>query len=244
MKQTEIIMGMPITVEVVGSTKKIAADTEAVFSYFRMIDNRFSTYKETSEITKVNNGLSRTKWSKQMVEIIDLAEETKKLTDGYFDINFNQVIDPSGLVKGWAIHQASLMLKDNYDNYYIEAGGDIEVSGLNTDQQPWRIGIRNPFKINEVVKVVQINNQGMATSGNYIRGGHVYNPLTKKTIDNPVSLTVIAIDVFEADRYATAAYAMGLQGINFIENNDHLSGYMIDKNGVATMTTNFRRYEI
>lgn len=237
-------MGMPITIEIIGKSRSISNDIKQAFDYFREVDERFSTYKSTSEITKVNQGLSRADWSKDMIEVMDLSEETKELTNGYFDINNNEIIDPSGLVKGWSIRKASHILKANHSNYYIEAGGDIEAHGLNEDRQPWQVGIRNPFQTSEIVKVVQITNRGMATSGNYIRGGHVYNPLTKKTIDNPVSLTVIASDVYEADRYATAAYAMGLDGINYIEHNSSLAGYMIDKEGIATMTTNFKEFQI
>lgn len=236
-------MGMPITVEIISESSVVTNDIEKIFGYFREVDERFSTYKSTSEITKVNQGLNRSDWSKDMIEVMNLSEETKQLTNGYFDINYNGIIDPSGLVKGWSIRNASDILKTKYDNYYIEAGGDIEAHGLNGDQKLWQVGIRNPFKTNEVVKVVQITNRGMATSGNYIRGGHVYNPLTKKTIDNPVSLTVIASDIYEADRYATAAYAMGLDGINYIEHNSSLAGYMIDKEGIATMTTNFKEFQ-
>jgi FAD:protein FMN transferase len=55
MKHLQLLMGMPITVEVVdpGVTK---ADIEKVFAYFRAVDATFSTYKEHSEISKINRG--------------------------------------------------------------------------------------------------------------------------------------------------------------------------------------------
>ena len=93
------------------------------------------------------------------------------------------------------------------------------------------------------MKVVELHNQGIATSGTYIRGQHIYNPFKKEDlITDIVSLTVIGPNVYEADRFATAAFAMGKEGINFIEQLPGLEGYIIDKNGVATMTSKFNDY--
>src|SRR5260370_30489310 len=55
MKQLQLLMGMPITVEVVDPSVT-EADIERVFAYFRAVDDSFSTYKEHSEISKVNRG--------------------------------------------------------------------------------------------------------------------------------------------------------------------------------------------
>ena len=57
-----------------------------------------------------------------------------------------------------------------------------------------------------------------------------------------LSLTVVGPNIYEADRFATAAFAMQREGINFIENLNGFEGYSIDKNGTATMTSNFEKY--
>jgi FAD:protein FMN transferase len=125
----------------------------------------------------------------------------------------------------------------------VDAGGDIEAIGKNDDGQDWRVGIRNPFNINEIVKVIAVSNCGVATSGTYIRGEHIYNPVTgAETIDEIASLTVIGANIYEADRFATAAFAMGRDGIIFIEHLEGFEGYMIDKDGIATLTSGFARY--
>ncbi len=111
MKQTRLLMGMPITIEIVDSTVT-AEDIEQVFAYFVSIDDRFSTYKATSEISKINRGeLLPAQYSEEMKTILALAEQTKKETNGYFDIRHNNLYDPSGIVKGWAIWNAANMLK-------------------------------------------------------------------------------------------------------------------------------------
>ncbi|NDE68259.1 FAD:protein FMN transferase [bacterium] len=243
MKQKRILMGMTISVEIVDAHVTEAA-FDAVYSYFKYVDETFSVFKETSEITKINKGLiSAADYSPDMREVFRLSEETKQATNGYFDIMTpDGKCNPSGLVKGWAILNASKILKTlGFKNFCIDAGGDIQVAGRNASGAVWTVGIRSPFNPEkEIVKVLSIEDRGVATSGTYIRGRHIYDPHAKSPApDAIISLTVIGPDVYEADRYATAAFAMGAEGINFIEGLEGFEGYMIDGQGVATMTSGF-----
>lgn len=242
MKRTELIMGMPITIEII-QAKDNKPFTEA-FNYFRKIDEKFSPYKQNSELSQINRGLDESLYSKEMKDVLRLCEDTKKITNGYFDINNKGTLDTSGLVKGWSIDNAARLIhKKGFKDFYIEAGGDIQAVGLNEERKPWAVGIRNPFNIEEIVKVVNISNLGVATSGTYLRGEHIYNP--KNTYKSPKyikSLTVIGPDVFEADRFATAAFAMGQEGIMFIDAMPGFEAYMIDDNKVATYTKGFNQY--
>ncbi len=241
------MMGMPITIEIVDPQATGEIFNE-VFNYFTHIDEKFSTYKSTSEITAINNGtLAVADASEEMQLVFALSEETKKETNGYFDIKTpNGKYDPSGLVKGWAIWNAAQLLeKKGFNNFYVDAGGDIQPHGKNAAGDPWAVGIKNPFNEVENVKVVYVGEEGVATSGTYIRGLHIYNPRGDgHPVSDIVSLTVIGPNIYEADRFATAAFAMGADGINFIEQLNGFEGYIIDKNKVATMTTGFEKYTI
>src|SRR3989344_138926 len=76
-----------------------------------------------------------------------------------------------------------------------------------------------------------------------IRGQHIYNPYHPDAALNDVeSLTVVGPTIYEADRFATAAFAMGVDGIRFIEQTVGLEGYMVDASGTATFTTGFEEY--
>jgi thiamine biosynthesis lipoprotein len=243
MKQTSLIMGMPITLEVLDATVT-QGDLDAVFAYFISVDNTFSTYKTTSEISKINAGeLLVAQYSEDMKSILALSAQTKKDTDGYFDIQHEGIYDPSGLVKGWAIQNAANMLRTRkFCNFYVEAGGDIQVVG-NKEGHPWRIGIRNPFKRSEIVKVLALSDQGIATSGTAIRGQHIYDPHHRSSpLLDIASITVIGPNIYDADRFATAAFAMGKKGIQFIEKLAGFEGYMIDSTARATFTSGFERY--
>ncbi|HVU10254.1 MAG TPA: FAD:protein FMN transferase, partial [Phototrophicaceae bacterium] len=160
---------------------------------------------------------------------------------GYFDIRHKGTMDPSGIVKGWAIYNAAeLLRRQGYQNFYVDAGGDIEAVGKNAQGQDWRVGIRNPFNLHEIVKVLCVSNCGVATSGTYVRGQHIYNPKDEtQMIEDVVSLTVIGPNIYEADRFATAAFAMGKDGIAFIERLQGFEGYQIDAAGIATLTSGF-----
>ncbi len=242
MKATRIIMGMPITIEV--NHKNSSAKIKDCFNYFKDIDSRFSTYKKTSEVSLLNQG-HKTNLSLDMQLVLDLCDKTARQTNGFFQIyKKDDTIDPSGLVKGWAIQNAAnQLLLNKLTDFYIEAGGDIQVYGLNQQRQPWEIGIRNPFNITETVKVIRLTNAGVATSGNYIRGSHIYNPLDGyKSPVGIASLTVIGPNVYHADRLATAAFAMGEVGINFIERLKGYEAYMINTKGIATLTSGFNQY--
>jgi len=244
MRVTEERMGMPVTIDVYGTDAE--RRIERVMRYFQAVDDRFSTYKETSEISRSNRGeLTPNAYSPEMTEIFELAEATKAETNGYFDIEHpDGSIDPSGLVKGWAIRNASDLLRGaGYGNHYIEIGGDIQVSGQKENGDEWRLGIRNPFNRDEIVKVIRPGSCGVATSGTAIRGAHIYDPHTGEPADPRIaSLTVIGPDIYEADRFATAAFAMGPRGIEFIEALDGFEAYLIDEGGMAIYTSGFETY--
>lgn len=234
------MMGMPITVDLGGRAADLVGK---VFDYFDDVDRRFSTYRPDSEISAINRGdVPVRDWSGQMMDVIRIAEQTRRETAGYFDIHRpDGVLDPSGIVKGWAIRNAAeIVRRADVSDFFIEAGGDIQSSGRNASGRDWSVGIRNPFQANEIVKVVYPRGHGVATSGTYARGQHIYNPrAAHDPISDIVSLTVIGSDVLEADRFATAAFAMGKDGILFIEQTQGLEGYLIDSNRRATPTSGF-----
>ena len=247
MRESRMLMGMPITVEIADTDAKASA-IELVFAYLRGVDERFSTYKPTSEISMLNDGRIRLDdCSAEMRGVLALCDETSRLTGGFFDITGRDGRrDPSGLVKGWMIRAAADLLGSlGYKHYYVDAGGDIQVRGTNAAGQPLTVGIRDPFGSTGMVKVLLLTDAGIATSGTYLRGQHIYDPRRKDDlITDIVSLTVIGPDVYEADRFATAAFAMGRDGIAFIGRTVGLEGYLVDAAGTATMTAGFSRYVI
>jgi thiamine biosynthesis lipoprotein len=243
-RKTWIQMGMPVTV-CIQDTGATEEDISEIASWFECVNQRFSPYLDTSEVCRMNAGaLDRHEVSQEMALILSLCRQTTAETDGYFDPMRNGRFDPSGLVKGWAIERASALLASRgWRHHLVEAGGDVQTVGLNGHGQPWRIGIRNPFQREEMVKVVALSGRGIATSGTAIRGSHIYNPHDDGPLANDlVSLTVIAPTIYEADRMATAAFAMGRASLTFLATRAELEGYAIALDGIATYTKGFAQY--
>lgn len=245
-RDTRLLMGMPITVEIVDPASPSLLDE--VFSYLSAVDRRFSTYKRDSEISALNQGrLAPADFSAEMREILALADRTRQETYGYFDVcRPDGSLDPSGIVKGWAIRNAADLIRASGSrHFFVDAGGDIQAGGRNAGGEPWTIGIRNPFNEQEIIKAIAPDGRGVATSGSYVRGQHIYNPHRPgQSVDDIVSLTVIGPDVLEADRFATAAFVMGEAGIHFIEGLPGLEAYVVAASGIATQTSGFKAFVI
>ena len=243
MKKQTVSMGMSVTINVVD--KNVTdEDINEVFSYFHYIDNKFSTYKKNSEMSQINRGeIKKKDFSFEMKKILALCEKTKKETNGFFDINNKGFLNPSGIVKGYAINKGANILKNKgFKNIYVEIAGDIQVFGKDEKGKDWKIGIQNPFNKEEIVKVVSLSNKGIATSGTYIRGDHIYSPKENNKTNDIVSVTIIGPNVYEADRFATAVFAMGEKGLKFLVTLNGFEGYIIRRDKKAIYTQGFDSY--
>lgn len=246
MKQTRILMDMPITVEVVGSDVP-QSTLDDVFAYFERVEDKFSTFREDSQISLFNQGkLALEQLDEEVVEVLDLCQQTSADTFGYFDIFIHGRIDPAGLVKGWAIRNAAeILAKNGLQNYFVSAGGDIQVAGKNIQNNCWTVGIQDPLDKGKIIKKVKLTTEGIATSGTYQRGQHIVNPhQPEKKLTDTLSLTVIGPDIYEADRFATAAFAMGSKCLDFISSRPELAAFTVDHLGKTHQTDNFNQYVV
>ena len=76
----------------------------------------------------------------------------------------NAHLDFGGVAKGWAAHKAMQKLK-LYGPALVDAGGDIAISGLQADGQPWPVGIIDPLIPDQNLFVLRLGRCGIATSG-------------------------------------------------------------------------------
>jgi FAD:protein FMN transferase len=204
----EQIMGMPIVVD---ARDADGAAVARVFDWFRFVDATFSTYKDDSQISRLNRGeLALADAHPDVREVLERCEELRAETRGYFDVHAasDEAIDPSGLVKGWSVDRAAAILEESGATHYaVNAAGDMRVRGPG-----WRVGIQHPRDRQAVMAVVETNELAIATSGAYARGDHVINPHTGRPPEDVLSVTVTGPDLATADAYATAAFAMGVAG--------------------------------
>jgi thiamine biosynthesis lipoprotein len=211
----EHIMGMPIVVDV----RDEGVDDgvlERMFDWLRFVDATFSTYKDDSEISRLNRGELALEDAHHVVrEVLERCEELREETNGYFDVRAasGDGIDPSGLVKGWSVDRAAELLDEaGLRNYAVNAAGDMRLRGRAVPELYWRVGIQHPIQRQLVAAVVEAGDLAIATSGAYARGDHVLDPHTGEPPTGVLSVTVVGPDLGTADAYATAAFAMGTRG--------------------------------
>jgi len=187
-------------------------------AWLHEVDQRFSTYKDDSEVNRFRRGeIALDDLSGDMRHVLDACADLWRETDGYFDAYAAGPLDPSGYVKGWSVEVASARLaRAGSTRHYINAGGDIRMRGLNADGHLWRVGIRHPWEADKVSWVLALTDGAVATSGTYERGEHIWNPRTGERARGLRSVTVVGADLAVADAYATAALAMGESGIGWL----------------------------
>src|ERR1700686_1646833 len=230
MRRVHDVMGMPVTVHVADEAAETAA-VERVFEDFRLLDRIFSPFLETSHVSRVNRGEPIPEDASAMVsQVINLCRQYERATAGYFSAWIGGRFDPSGLVKGWAIDRAcSILDKYGYRNFFVDAGGDVQTRGRNADGRPWRVGIRHPVERDKVACVVLASGTAVATSGTYEKGEHILDPHTGEPADELLSFTVVGPDILQADVFATAGFAMGSQGLEFVRKSAGYEAFAIDR---------------
>jgi thiamine biosynthesis lipoprotein len=216
--RVEHVMGMPVVVDVRDPDVDDAV-VDRLIEWLHLVDARFSTYKEDSEISRINRGeLSLEDAHADVREVLERCEELRRETNGYFDARprSEDVLDPSGLVKGWSVDRAAAILDEaGVRNYAVNAGGDMLLRGRAIPDDYWRVGILHPTEHDKIAKVVVANELAVATSGAYNRGDHVLDPHTRRPPEGVLSVTITGPVLATADAYATAAFAMGLEGPNW-----------------------------
>jgi thiamine biosynthesis lipoprotein len=201
-------MGMPVLVDVRDAGVGAGA-VDRVFAWLRFVDATFSTYRADSEIRRLDRGeLALRDAHPDVRAVLARCERLRAQTGGYFDACARGQLDPSGLVKGWAVDRAAgLLAAAGARRFCVNAGGDVLVRG-----GPWRIGVQHPRRRDRIAAVVSLTDAAVATSGAYERGEHIVDPLTGRPPSGALSVTVLGRDLATADAYATAAFAMGERG--------------------------------
>ena len=212
------VWGTIVFVEV-ASTKvgldELNAGLAEVTEYVKVVDQEFSTYKPDSQVSKIRRSeLKIEDASDQMQEVWELCLKARELTDGSFDPwVVKGGYDPSGYVKGWAADKCVQILKRHgAENIQVNAAGDLVLAGGYENGKPWSIGVRSPENRFEVVKVFEITDGAIATSGTYEIGAHIKDPHTGLIAIGARSATVIGPDGGLADALATSLVVAGQDG--------------------------------
>ncbi|WP_396163036.1 FAD:protein FMN transferase [Flavobacterium sp.] len=153
---------------------------------------------------------------------------------------YNQTfIDFNAIAQGYSVDVVVNYLKSKgIENAIVEIGGELFALGKNTiENKNWVVGIDDPLQKPEertLIAKVNLENLGMATSGNYRKVMidektgkkfvHIINPKTGLAQKNNVlSATVLSKSSAISDGYATAFMLMSLEESKlFLQNHNEL----------------------
>ena len=153
------------------------------------------------------------------------------------------MLDCSAIAKGFGSDMVANMLRSKgINDFMVEIGGEIVVSGRNPKGKLWNIGISKPVDdslsvSSELQTVIPITDIAMATSGNYrnfyVKDGrkyaHTIDPHTCQPVShNLLSATVFAPDCATADALATSMMVMGLDSAQaLLSRHPEIQAYLI-----------------
>jgi thiamine biosynthesis lipoprotein len=145
------------------------------------------------------------------------------------------LLDLGAVAKGLAIDMAARELQP-FENFAIDAGGDLYLAGRNADRQPWSVGIRHPRDDRELLDTFRVSDTAVCTSGDYERRSrteendaahHIMDPRTGASASASASVTVIAASAMVADALATAAFVLGpAKGLQLLERHG-VDGFIV-----------------
>jgi thiamine biosynthesis lipoprotein len=207
---------------------------EKVIEFCQDVDRDFSTYKDDSWVTRLRRGtVAIEDCPDDVIEVWDLCANARWLSDGAFDPwAVDGGFDPSGLVKGWAADKASnILVAAGAQHCQVNAAGDVSLRGGWFDAQagvvkPWSIGVVNPDERSEIVKVFDITDGAIATSGTYERGAHIHDPHNGLIAIGAKSATVVGAEGWLCDAMATAVMVAG-QDCALWFGQAELAGYQV-----------------
>ena len=238
------VMGMPISLALRG---RHAADDEGraawadVMAALRTFDRTFSTYRADSYVSRLDRGeLELADCPPEVAEVVALGAEAERDSGGAFSVwragpDGTTVLDPNGVVKGWAAERAAAALRalDETD-FCLSAGGDLVCRTLDPEAPPWRIGIEHPHDPSRLIAIVPVATGAVATSGTAHRGQHLVDARSGRPPSGVASVTVVATSLTSADIDATAAYARGEDAARWLGTRPGRTGLVIWADGSST----------
>lgn len=193
------------------------------------IEQRFSTFRIDSEISRINRGeLHLLDASADVVEVMDACTWLEHESNGAFRARRpDGSLDPAGFVKGWAAERAGRVLRAHgLSQWYLNVGGDIQTAGRQASGEQWRIGVVDPADRSRITAWFDIpDDWAVATSGTAARGSHVWDGRDGSFVQRLASFTVIGPHLMWADAFATAAFAMGDDGARWLDRYPDYAGF-------------------
>ncbi len=154
-----------------------------------------------------------------------------------------------GIAKGYIVDRmAAVLSAARVDDWLIEAGGDIRVSGSPRRRAPWRIGVRDPARGSTFRAHLGLSDAAIASSGGYEdffeqgrTAHHIVDSRTGRSPVGVVSATVLAPTAMLADVLATTAVLLELPRARaLVEALPGCACLLLDSDGTTHASTRWR----
>lgn len=128
----------------------------------------------------------------------------------------------------------------------INGGGDVLAFG-GSPEAPWRIGVRDPLRPEQIAGVVPLQDGVIASSGDYERYfmvgqrryHHILNPRTGYPTEGLHGVTLVARDVAQVNGWGAAIMVMGAgAGQRWVDQAPGVEGFMADRQGRTWLSQN------
>ncbi|MEO8697617.1 MAG: FAD:protein FMN transferase [Acidimicrobiales bacterium] len=241
-------MGTVATVDVSDDVAPAVADRaiDTLIAELERLEEMFSTYRWSSEISRINRGdLDVARSSPEVRDVLVACAWLESDSGGTFRIHPPEApdsIDPSGYVKGWATERAATLLSAaGLRNWCVNVGGDLVASGRPEPSRPWRAAVRDPNDPLAVAIVIDVDHCAVATSATYERGDHIWRAPIVAQSEPIASITVVGPRLAWVDAFATAAFVMGRDGVEWVAQHDGYDALAITHGGEYWASSEFER---
>jgi thiamine biosynthesis lipoprotein len=214
---------------------------EAACRLLHRLDASLSTWRADSALSRLRRGeLALVDGPEELRSVLDRCDEAKALSGGWFDPwAMPGGVDPTGLVKGWAVDRVADLLRDGgVEAFLLNAGGDLRAVGAPSAGQAWRVGVRHPWDPAKLAAVVSLE-AAIATSGPYERGPHLVDPSSGTPRARAASASVAAPELAVADALATGMAVGGDAAFDAMSRSTPFELYLIRPDGSERSTRRF-----
>ena len=244
---------------------------ELVLAELTDVDDRMSTWKPDSEVSRFNSHRSTQPFSvsASTLVVVEQAQQVSEATEGAFDITVGPLIDAwgfgaaepgpppdeaqlatldervgytrlvvdpaantlskehpdlhinlSAIAKGYAVDRVvSALAGEGVNSALVEVGGEVYALGRPEPGRQWRVAVERPDGSGATQRIIELENQALATSGDYrnfrllddgTTASHLFDPRIGRPIQHAsASVSVTAADCANADAWATALFVLG-----------------------------------
>ncbi len=163
------------------------------------------------------------------------------------------LIDFGGIGKGYIVDQVATYLSEHFENFLIDAGGDIYTSGTNQKEgyPYWVVEVENPEAEEDPAALLLLKDMAVATSGRSRRHWiqddkhkhHIIDPRTDKSASPDfLSVTVIAGSVISADILAKVLFISGKTKAYALAEKFHIAALFIEDTGKIVINSYAQNY--